>query len=125
MRTRRKIEIVLESTLTDEMYAAFLREVTEAVEQSSCDYAGACEDDHYSVEVVTSAGPVMTRQEIEEMIGEHMAAVADWAEGRRSWTNLGPHEPYTPDVIARMDAAEVDKHASAIRALAALLAAVS
>ena len=33
----------------------------------------------------------------------------DWAEGKRSWMNLGPHEPHAPDVIARMDAAEVDK----------------
>ena len=33
----------------------------------------------------------------------------DWAQGKRSWTNLGPNVPYTPDVIARMDAAEVEK----------------
>jgi hypothetical protein len=33
----------------------------------------------------------------------------DWAEGRRSWANLGPHAPYTPDVIAVMDAQEVVK----------------
>src|SRR3954451_1519226 len=30
---------------------------------------------------------------------KHLAEMADWVEGRRSWTNLGPHEPYTPDVI--------------------------
>ncbi len=32
-----------------------------------------------------------------------------WAVGRRSWTNFGPHAPYTPDVIAVMDAQEVVK----------------
>ncbi len=36
----------------------------------------------------------------------------DWLEGRRSWTNLGPHSPYTPDVIATMDTQEVIKWAS-------------
>ncbi len=41
--------------------------------------------------------------------GEAEKLMMDWAEGRRSWTNLGPHEPYTPDVIARMDTAEVEK----------------
>lgn len=44
-----------------------------------------------------------------------------WADGSRSWMNLGPHEPYTPDVIAVMDAQEVVKWS----ALAANLAAVS
>lgn len=38
-----------------------------------------------------------------------LALALDWAEGRRSWCNLGPYEPYTPDVIAVMDAQEVVK----------------
>jgi hypothetical protein len=41
----------------------------------------------------------------------------EWAEGRRSYTNLGPEAPYTPDVIAIMDAQEVVKWATVYRAL--------
>lgn len=50
-------------------------------------------------------------------ITDLLAECRDWLEGRRSWCNLGPHEPYTPDVITRMDAAEIDKRAAMIRAL--------
>lgn len=42
-----------------------------------------------------------------------------WADGRRSWMNLGPHEPYTPDVIAAMDAQEVVKWGALAQALGA------
>ena len=35
--------------------------------------------------------------------------------------NLGPHEPYTPDVIARMDAAEVSKWGAAVATYTHLL----
>lgn len=62
-----------------------------------------------------------TQVEVEQSIDRHYRLMLDWAEGRRSWINLGPHEPHTPDVIARMDAAEVEKHAAAIRGLTALL----
>lgn len=44
----------------------------------------------------------------------------DWLIGRKSYTNLGFEEPYTPDVIAVMDAQEVVKRAAAIQALVAL-----
>lgn len=36
-----------------------------------------------------------------------------WLQGRKSMTNLGPHPPYTPDVIAVIDAQEVVKWATA------------
>lgn len=62
-----------------------------------------------------------TQAEVEAKIAEHHALLLEWAEGRRSWVNLGPFAPYTPDVIARIDAAEVEKHAAAIRGLTALL----
>jgi len=57
----------------------------------------------------------------EERIRELLAEMHDWLDGSRSWVNLGSNEPYTPDVIAAMDAAEVDKRASAIRGYAALV----
>lgn len=41
----------------------------------------------------------------------------DWAEGRRSWVNLGPNPPYPPEVIAVMDAQEVVKFAAIYAAL--------
>lgn len=44
------------------------------------------------------------------------AEMMDWHEGRRSWANLGPHAPYTPDVIAVMDAQEVVKRAAILAA---------
>lgn len=49
-----------------------------------------------------------------------LATAIDWAEGRRSWVNLGsPHAggPYTPDVIAVMDAQEVVKWSALAQAL--------
>lgn len=54
---------------------------------------------------------------------EALARALDWAEGRRSWCNLGPHEPYTPDVIAVMDAQEVVKWSALAAALPAVDAA--
>lgn len=48
------------------------------------------------------------------------AEMLDWLEGRRSWMNLGPHDPYTPDVVSVMDAQEVVKRSAAIVALVAL-----
>lgn len=38
-----------------------------------------------------------------------MKNALDWAEGRRSHTNYGPHPPWTHDVIAVCDAQEVVK----------------
>lgn len=53
----------------------------------------------------------------------HLSEMEDWSPGgTRSWTNYGPNEPYTPDVIAAMDAAEVAKHASAAMAYGFLAA---
>lgn len=51
---------------------------------------------------------------------EALAELEDWKAGRRSWTNLGPNPPYTPDVIAVMDAQEVVKLSAYVQALAAL-----
>lgn len=65
----------------------------------------------------------MTIVELEQKLEEHTSELLDWAEGRRTWTNLGPGEPYTPDVIVRMDASEVEKHAHAITGIAAALEA--
>lgn len=42
----------------------------------------------------------------------------DWQSGHRSWQNLGT----TPDIIARMDAAEVEKWGAACVAYARLIA---
>lgn len=56
----------------------------------------------------------------EAKIAEYATVMMDWTEGRRSYTNFGPNAPYTPDVIARMDAAEVQKHAAAIEGLLAI-----
>lgn len=64
---------------------------------------------------------MLQRSEIETFIDIHTMEMESWASGQRSWTNLGPHEPYTPDVIATMDAQEVVKHAAAIHAYASLL----
>ena len=47
---------------------------------------------------------------------ELMAEIDDWVAGRRSYINLGPHAPYTPDVIAAMDAQEVVKLVAALGA---------
>lgn len=55
---------------------------------------------------------------------EAMTLAIDWAEGRRSWTNLGsPYSTppgYTLDVIAVMDAQEVVKWAAIAQALAVI-----
>lgn len=56
-----------------------------------------------------------------DMIQHHLSEMNDWIEGKRSWCNLGWNEPYTPDVIAAMDAAEVQKHAAAVTAYASLV----
>jgi hypothetical protein len=53
-----------------------------------------------------------------------MALAVDWAGGNRSWTNFGPHEPYTPAVVAVMDAQEVVKWTAVAVALAQIEAAV-
>ena len=60
---------------------------------------------------------------LRERLTYHLELMEAWADGQRSWTNYGPDAPYTPDVIARMDAAEVEKHASAVRGYVAALAA--
>lgn len=44
--------------------------------------------------------------------------IEKWVGGQRSWMNLGPEPPYTPDVIAVMDAQEVVKLAAAAQAFA-------
>ncbi len=53
----------------------------------------------------------------------HLESMQDWLEGRRSWINYGPNEPYTPAVIAVMDTQEVIKHAAAAQAYGVLAAA--
>ena len=47
---------------------------------------------------------------------ELIARMEDCLAGRVSFVNLGPHEPYTPDVVAAMDAQEAVKLAAAISA---------
>jgi hypothetical protein len=49
-----------------------------------------------------------------------MALALAWADGARSYANLGWNEPYTPDVIAVMDAQEVVKWTAIAVALRAL-----
>jgi hypothetical protein len=56
-----------------------------------------------------------------DLIQHHLREMNDWIDGKRSWCNLGWNEPYTPDVIAGMDAAEVQKHAAAVTAYASLV----
>ena len=51
---------------------------------------------------------------------ELMAEIDDWVRGKRSYINLGPHAPYTPDVIAAMDAQEVVKLVAALGAYPAV-----
>jgi hypothetical protein len=58
-------------------------------------------------------------------VARMVAEMSDWLEGRRSWMNLGPLAPYTPDVIAVMDAQEVTKRAAAIPAYLALRASIA
>lgn len=58
-----------------------------------------------------------------ERLDRHLAEVEAWTNGSRSWTNLGWDPPYTPDVIAVMDAQEVVKHSAAAQAYAAALGA--
>lgn len=58
---------------------------------------------------------------IEESLRHHLAELDAWTNGSRSWTNLGPDAPYTPDVIAVMDAQEVVKHSAAVQAYASLV----
>lgn len=65
-----------------------------------------------------------TNAEYAALRDHHLSEMTDWIEGRRSWTNLGPHAPWTPDVIAAMDAQEVVKHAAAAAAFGALAAQV-
>jgi hypothetical protein len=56
-----------------------------------------------------------------ETYQEAIALARDWAEGRRSWTNLGGVNPeaYPDDVIAVMDAQEVVKWSALAVALLA------
>lgn len=49
-----------------------------------------------------------------------LAEIEEWVAGRRSYTNLGPNPPYTPDVIAAMDAQEVVKLSAYAQLLASL-----
>lgn len=51
---------------------------------------------------------------------EALALALDWASGKRSWVNLGPHEPYTPDVIAVMDAQQAVAWATVAKAMHAM-----
>ena len=59
-----------------------------------------------------------------DALDRHMALMLDWAEGRRSHINtilgMSDDRPGEIAAIARADAAEVEKHASVVRALAAL-----
>lgn len=59
----------------------------------------------------------MTTAEAKMTSAEALERALDWAEGRKSWANLGQYEPYTPDVIAVMDAQEVVKWAALASAL--------
>ena len=54
----------------------------------------------------------------------HLAEMEAWLGGARSWMNFGPNEPYTPDVIAVMDAQEVVKYAAAAVAYGLLAAQI-
>jgi hypothetical protein len=45
----------------------------------------------------------------------------EWASGVRSYANLGPNPPYTPDVIAIMDAQEVVKYTTLASGLSNLI----
>jgi hypothetical protein len=55
---------------------------------------------------------------LDAILSAAMAELEDWRSGRRSWVNLGPNAPYTPDVIATMDAQEVVKLSAYVQALA-------
>ena len=68
---------------------------------------------------------MITRADCEAKLSAHLAMMQDWAEGRRSWTNLGPNDPYTPDVVAIMDTQEVAKHAAVVMAYSSLLVALT
>ncbi len=52
-----------------------------------------------------------------ETADEARKLMLDWAQGTRTWGNLGPHMPYTPDVIAVMDTQEVIKWAAVYQAM--------
>lgn len=67
---------------------------------------------------------MMTQAEVTRRLKDSLERMADWQDGRCSWTNFGPHEPYTPEAIAVMDAQEVVKHSAAAQAYAAVLAAL-
>lgn len=56
----------------------------------------------------------------EEMRDRAWNNMLDWLEGRKSWTNLGPHSPYTHDVIAVMDRQELEKWLSVHESMARL-----
>lgn len=47
----RTISIAYASSVTNDQWKAMADEITGAVEQIACDYAAACDDDHYSVEI--------------------------------------------------------------------------
>lgn len=64
---------------------------------------------------------IPSRTEIQRRLSERVDDLEAWSSGARSWTNLGPYEPYTPDVIAVMDAQEVVKHSAAVQAYTVLL----
>lgn len=55
-----------------------------------------------------------------DALREALSELDDWKAGRRSYMNLGPYPPYTPDVIAAMDAQEVVKLGAYVQALAAV-----
>lgn len=69
-------------------------------------------------EMDTPANPP-TLQAGEVDVAAMLKELDEWATGYRSWTNLGPNPPYTPDVIAVMDAQEVVKRSAYIQAMPA------
>lgn len=72
-----------------------------------------------AVDVIWNAALRSTGVERDGLREAALAELEDWKVGRRSWTNLGPNPPYTPDVIATMDAQEVVKLSAYVQALAA------
>ena len=75
-----------------------------------------------------AAAPAAEKSDNERLLEEAESELEDWRRGTRSWWNLGPYPPYTPDVIAAMDAQEVVKlcaYITAKRAAIAFDAAVS
>ena len=75
--------------------------------------------DHVHDQFIVKCSCGWTRSHDDDLASA-LRELEDWKSGRRSWTNLGPNPPYTPDVIAVMDAQEVVKLSAYIAALRSL-----